>query len=89
MRNTSKITAVDQPNNSTPFIAGHWPKQTPALDWRHVAVAERRIVYKGEINQISVFKRDTKSCVDQGPDEYFDKVRDVTVEIMTEISRSV
>jgi hypothetical protein len=51
LRSTSKITAVDQPNNSTPFIAVIGPSKWPARHRRDVAVTERRVVYNGEINE--------------------------------------
>ena len=57
MRNTSKITAVDQPNNRTPFMAIR-PKHGPMFDRRHVAVAECRAVYKSEVQEICAFRPD-------------------------------
>jgi len=37
------------PEQQDAIRCGHRPKQIPALDWPHVAVAERGVVHKGEV----------------------------------------
>ena len=43
----------------------HWPKQVPALHRSNVAVAERCVVYKGKINEISAGRCNTDDRVSQ------------------------
>src|SRR5829696_8006356 len=46
----------------------------PALHRRHVAVAERCVVYEGEVNEISAFRCNADDCVSQCPNEYLRKM---------------
>ncbi len=58
LRSISNMTAVDQPNISMPFIAAIGPskcQRSPASRRR----AKRCVVYKGEIDEISAFRRRT------------------------------
>ena len=73
-RSTSKITAVDQPNNSTPFIAVMGP-QLPALHRHDVAVAEGRVVHEGEIHEVGPGRRRVEEAIGDRPDGHLEGMR--------------
>jgi hypothetical protein len=86
LRCISKMTAVDQPNNSTPFIAVIGPSN------RHGSVGVmRRVLYECKIEEIGVGRRNIDDGIDQRPDttsEVCAIIKTETVAVITMINSS-
>jgi len=75
LRSTSKMTAVDQANTSTPFIAVIGPISRRPLHGNHVAVSERRVVHKREIQEIDSRRPGIDDRVSERPNEHLAGMR--------------
>ena len=90
LRSTSKMTAVDQPNSRTPFIAviGASSRQRAT---GIITVAERRVVHECEVNEVGAGRCDASDRVGQRPQITSDACATIstdTAAIMTATSRS-
>ena len=69
------MTAVDHPNSRYAVHGGGRTEETPTRDRHDVAIAQRRVVHEGKIQEIRSSRGNAYNFVHQGPGHDLQRVR--------------